>query len=71
MAHARGAEITRADIEAKFRDLSGDVDEAAESAKGTVLVVGAVVAVGVVLAAFMLGKKRGRKKTAFIEIRRV
>lgn len=65
------AEITRDDIERKFRDLQGDVDDAAESAKGTLVAVGAAVVVGVVLVAFLLGRKRGRKKTAFVEIRRV
>ncbi len=63
--------ITRDDIEAKFRTLGSDVDTAADSAKGTVMVIGAVVAVAVVLGAFLLGKKRGHKKTAFVEIRRV
>lgn len=65
------AKITRDDIERKFRDLQGDVDDAAESAKGTLVAVGAAVVVGVVLVAFLLGRKRGRKKTAFVEIRRV
>ncbi len=66
-----GRPVTRDDIEAKFRSLGSDVDDAADSAKGTLVVVGAAVAVAVVLGAFLLGKKRGRKKTAFIEIRRV
>ena len=63
--------ITRDDIEAKFRSLGSDVDNVAETAKGTAVVVGTIVVVGVVLGAFLLGKKRGKRKTAFIEIRRV
>lgn len=62
--------ITRNDIEAKFRELSGDVDERAEAAKGTAIAVGAVVAAAVVIGVFLLGRSRGRKKTTVIEVRR-
>jgi hypothetical protein len=63
--------ITREDIEEKFREIKGDINETAESAKGMAVTVGAVVAVVVVLGVFMLGKRRGRKKTTFIEVRRL
>jgi hypothetical protein len=63
--------ITRDDIEKKFRSLGSDVDNVAETAKGTAVVIGTIVVVGVVLGAFLLGKRRGKRKTAFIEIRRV
>jgi hypothetical protein len=63
-------QITREDIEAKFREIKGDIDDTAESAKGMAVTVGAVVAVVVVLGVFILGKRRGRKKTTYIEVRR-
>ena len=63
--------ITQKDIEAKFREIKGDIDETAESAKGIAITVGAVVAVVVVLGVFVLGKRRGKKKTTFIEVRRL
>jgi hypothetical protein len=62
--------ITPADIEAKFHELQGDVNEQAESAKTTIATIGAVVAVAVVLGVFLLGKRRGKKSTTFIEVRR-
>ena len=62
--------ITRDDIEAKFRELSGDVDDRAEAAKGTAIAVGAVVAAAVVLGVFLFGRSRGRKKTTIVEVRR-
>ena len=62
--------ITRDDIEAKFRELSGDVDDKAEAAKGTAIAVGAVVAAAVVLGVFLFGRSRGRKKTTLVEVRR-
>ncbi len=63
--------ITKTDIEAKFREIKGDIDETAESAQGIAITVGAVVAVIVVLGAFVLGKRRGKKKSTFIEVRRL
>lgn len=63
--------VTRADIEAKFGELQGDVEEAGEAAKGVGLVVAGVVAVAILGLVFVLGKRRGRKKTTTIEIRRV
>ena len=63
--------ITKKDIEAKFREIKGDIDETAESAQGMAITVGAVIAVVVVLGVFVLGKRRGKKKTTFIEVRRL
>jgi hypothetical protein len=59
------------DLEAKFRELKGDVDEEVSDAKSKIVIAGAAVVVVVVVVAFMLGKRRGRKKNTFIEIRRV
>lgn len=62
--------ITRDDIEAKFRQLTGDVDDRAESAKSTAVTAGAVVVVALVIGVFLFGRSRGRKKTTLIEVRR-
>jgi hypothetical protein len=63
--------ITKDDIEAKFREIKGDIDETAESARGMAITVGSVIAVVVALGVFMLGKRRGKKQTTFIEVRRL
>lgn len=68
--HDPDRKITRDDIEAKLRELTGDVDDRAEAAKGTVVAVGAVVAAAVVIGVFLFGRSRGRKKTTVIEVRR-
>ena len=65
-----GEKITREDIEAKFRELTGDVEDKAESAKTTAIAVGAVVAAAVVLGVFLFGRSRGQKKTTVVEVRR-
>ena len=62
--------ITRDDLEAKFRELGGDVDEKAEEAKSTAIAVGAVIAAAVVLGVFLYGRRRGRKATTIVEVRR-
>lgn len=62
--------ITREDIEAKFRELTSDVDDRADAAKGTAVTIGAVVVVAVVIGVFLFGRSRGRKKTTLIEVRR-
>jgi hypothetical protein len=63
--------ITRDDIEAKLRELKDDVDETAESAKSYVAAAAAGVVVVVFLIAFTAGKKRGRRKSTVVEIRRI
>lgn len=63
--------ITRDDIEAKLRELQGGVDEAADRAVSYVLVAGAAVLAGVVVVAFLLGRRRGRRKETYVEVRRL
>ncbi len=65
------ARITRDDIEAKLRELSGDVGGQVEAARPT-LVAGLAAAVVVVAAvAYLLGRRRGRARSAVVEIRRL
>ena len=63
--------ITRADIEGKLHEMRGDVEESAEAAKTPIMAIAGGVAVAVVLLAFLLGKRRGRRKSTVVEIRRV
>jgi hypothetical protein len=70
-AAASKGPISRADIEAKLRELQGGYQETRESALTTAITVGAVVAVGVVAVAFLLGRRRGRKRTTVVEVRRI
>ena len=65
-----GRPITRDDIEAKFREIKGDIDSTAEEAKSMALAVGAAAGVVVVIASFWFGSRRGRKKTTIVEVRR-
>lgn len=63
--------ISRDDIEAKFREVQGEVDEAGNAARTSLLVAGVVVAVAVAAAAFYFGRRRGKMQKTIVEIRRV
>lgn len=63
--------ITRDDIEAKFREVQGEVDEAGETARNVALVAGVVVVAVVAVAAFYFGRRRGKLQKTIVEIRRV
>ena len=63
--------ITRADIEAKLQEMQGEVQESAEAAKTPIMAIAGGVAVAIVIVAFLLGKRRGRRRSTVVEIRRV
>ena len=63
--------IERSDIEAKLREIQGEVDTTASAAKPAVAMVAAVAAVVLIGAAYMVGRRKGRKKSTVVEIRRV
>ena len=63
--------IQRDDLEAKMRELQGEVDETARSATSTLVAVGAVVAVTVIAVAFLWGRRKGKKRTTIVEVRRI
>jgi hypothetical protein len=63
--------ITRDDLEDKFRELEGDAREQAESARSMVVTAGVVAALLLLLLAFLLGTRKGRKRSTVVEIRRV
>ena len=66
-----GTRITRADIESKLNELKGDVDDGVDSARGIAVAAVAGVVVLVVVGAFLAGRRKGRKRTAILEIRRI
>ena len=63
--------ITPADLEAKMRELQGEVDETTETAKSYALAAAAAAGVVLFVVAFTMGKRRGKKKSTVVEIRRI
>jgi hypothetical protein len=70
-ATRRGGAVTRDDIEAKLRELRGEVDTVADKAKGGAVIVGAVAAVAILATVYLLGRRKGKKRTTVVEVRRV
>lgn len=62
--------ITRDDIEAKFRQLTGDVDQQVDAARSTITTVAVAAGAVLVVVVFLVGRSRGRRKTTVVEIRR-
>ena len=63
--------ITRADIEAKLRSIRDDIEPVGEQAKGGLMAAAPVVVAVLVIGAYVLGKRSGKKRRAVIEIRRL
>lgn len=66
-----GGKVELGDIRNKLTELRGDVDHATESAKPYLTyaaVAGAVVVIGV---AFLVGRRMGKRKATWVEVRRL
>lgn len=63
--------VTREDLERGFRGLQGEVKEKVDEQRSKVLIVAAAGGVLVLLLVFLFGRRSGRKKNTYVEIRRV
>ena len=63
--------ITRDQIEAKFRELTGGVDEEISSARSQAVTVALAIGVAAVAVIFLIGRRSGRRKSAVVEVRRI
>jgi hypothetical protein len=63
--------ITRADIEAKLKAIRDDIEPVGEQAKGGLMAAVPVVVAVIVIGAYVLGRRSGKKRRAVIEIRRL
>lgn len=62
--------VEPSDIEAKARELQLAIEETKESAQNTAVIAGVVIAV-IVVAAFVLGRRKGKRSRALVEVYRV
>ncbi len=63
--------ITPADIENRLRETMGGASDSVEEMSSAAFAKAALVLVGLVLAAFIFGRRRGRKKTTTVEVVRI
>jgi hypothetical protein len=66
-----GERITRDQIEAKFRELTGEVGGEVESARPQMLTIGLAVGVTALALVFLLGRRTGKRKSTVVEVRRL
>lgn len=71
MSAATAQPISRADLESKMRELQSEVVGAREQATSYVLAAGAVALVVAVGAAYFFGRRRGKKRSTVVEVRRL
>jgi len=70
MTQNSGDRISRDDIKSKLGDIQGDALEQVEGTKNQLLAIGAGVGLLLLIAAFLLGRRGGRRSSAVIEVRR-
>ena len=63
--------ITREDLEGRFRTVQNDLQGKLEDKKQNIMAAVAVGGVVLLLIFYVLGRRSGKKKTTFVEIRRV
>ena len=63
--------ITRDDLERQFRALQGEAREMVDEQSNKLLTAAGIGAVMIVVIIFLLGRRAGRRKNTYIEIRRV
>lgn len=66
-----GRRITRDDLEAAFAKVAGEGEAAVRASAPPSLVAAAAVAIGVVALAYLAGRRRGRRRSAVLEVRRL
>ncbi len=63
--------VSKEDIEAKLKEIAGDIEDTVEGAKPIALMAGIGGVIVLLLLAYFLGQRKGRKKKTVVEIRRV
>jgi hypothetical protein len=58
------------DIRSKLEEIRGETTERTEAAKPAMMTFAVAGAVALVAVAFLLGRRRGRRKSTWVEIRR-
>lgn len=64
-------EVKPDDIRAKLAEIEGSLQSTTQAAAPVALAVGAAAALAIVVLAYTLGKRRGRKRQTVVEIRRI
>ena len=63
--------ITRDQLEAKFRELTGGVTEEVDEIRSQAMAIGLAVVVATVAIVYLIGRRRGRRRSTIVEVRRI
>jgi len=63
--------ITRDQLEAKFREVTGVVAEEVDEVRSQAMAIGLAVVVASVAIVYLLGRRRGRRRSTIVEVRRI
>ncbi len=67
---SRDQKITRDDIKAKLTEIQDDATDTVDDAKSQIIAVAALVAAVLLILAYLLGRRGGRKRSTIIELKR-
>jgi hypothetical protein len=63
--------ITRDQLEAKFREMTGGVTEEVDEVRSQAMAIGLAVVVASVAIVYLIGRRRGRRRSTIVEVRRI
>jgi hypothetical protein len=67
---SRDQKITRDDIKAKLAEIQDDATHTVEDAKSQIIAGAAIAAIVLLLLAYLVGRRGGRKRSTIIELKR-
>jgi hypothetical protein len=70
MRMSESPKITRDELESKFRALQADIQGRAADKKQSLIAIGSAVATVVVVVAYLMGRRSGRRRASRLNIRR-
>ena len=70
-AGSNGRLITRDDLQAAYAQVMGEGEATARAAAPRGLAIGGAIALVIIALAFLAGRRRGRARSAVVEIRRL
>ena len=65
------AKITREDLEQKFREVKGEVEDRTKAAKDTIMPFAIFGGLFLLFLVYLIGKRVGKRKSTLVEIRRI
>jgi len=63
--------VTPADLEAKLTEIQTELSDTGEAVKPKAMAVGVGALVVILILAFLLGRRKGERKTTVLEVRRL